>query len=202
MIRTHQILNALLFLACSVPIALADPQTVAEVVLRDDFDKLPSGPLCKILWARAEYHYLPECAPKGPWTITAYSSSIGSQRAWKVIEHAGRNALLQEYSPRSEKHTHPMVVAGDAVWKDYTLITRFAPQIAGAQSGVVFRYQNDRCYYFFGVESAHAVLKMVRHETSFRTPFEQILAKQEFAWTAGDELLAEISVAGPKIKSP
>ena len=62
-------------------------------VLRDEFKTLPTGPLSKVLWARAEYHYLPESGPKGPWNISCYSSALGSQRAWKVIEHAGRNTL-------------------------------------------------------------------------------------------------------------
>lgn len=171
-----------------------------EVVMRDEFESLPSGMLTKVLWARAEYHYLPECAPKGPWTITAYTSSIGSQRAWKVIEHEGNKALLQVYVPESDKHSHPMVIAGDPLWQDYVLSARFAPLGGGGRSGVVFRYQNDRCYYFFGVEGQQAVLKMVRHETSFRTPLEKILAKQEFAWEAGKELSAEIAVIGSSIK--
>ena len=113
-------------------------------ILRDEFDTLPSGPLSKVLWARAEYHFLPESGPKGPWNITAYTSTIGSQRAWQVIEHEGRKALLQTYTPQSEKHIHPMVTAGDPLWENYQVAVRFTPQSSQRQCGVLFRLRNDR----------------------------------------------------------
>ena len=96
--------------ALSANAVAADP-AMTQLVLNDQFDLLPSGMLQKVLWARAEYHYLPDGSPKGPWTITAYSSAIGSQRAWKVVENGGRKGLLQTYTPESDKHTHPMVIA-------------------------------------------------------------------------------------------
>ena len=99
-------------------------------VLRDEFETLPTGPLSKVLWARAEYHYLPESGPKGPWSISCYSSALGSQRAWKVIEHAGRNTLQQNYTPgKSDSHVHPMVVAGDPLWENYILDVSFSSSV-------------------------------------------------------------------------
>ncbi len=165
-------------------------------ILLDEFDTLPSGPLSKVLWARAEYHYLPESAPKGPWSITCYSSSIGSQRAWKVIEHAGRHALLQTYTPRSRKHIHPMVVSGDPLWQNYRLDVHFAPLSNEGRSGVMVRAHNDRNYYFFGVEGGQALLKLVQEEFEFRKPREKILAQAPFEWKTGEELHAVVEVQG------
>lgn len=170
-----------------------------ETVMTDGFAKLPAGPLSRVLWARAEYHFLPDCAPKGPWTITSYSSSIGSQRAWKVVDENGQRALLQTYSPESDKHTHPMLCAGDPLWKDYVVSVRFTPLNGDARRGVIFRYQNDRCYYFFGIEGRQAVLKLVKHETAFRSPFEQTLARQDVTLPFDLEIAAQISVQGAKI---
>jgi len=172
----------------------------AVVVLHDEFETLPTGPLSKVLWARAEYHYLPESGPKGPWNISCYSSALGSQRAWKVVEHAGRNVLQQNYKPgKSDSHVHPMVVAGDPLWQNYVLNVSFSPQSRDRRSGVMFRIRNDRCYYFFGVEGDHAVLKMVQEETSFREPFEKTLATQTLDWSNGDDLPVRVQVAGPRI---
>lgn len=187
-------------LLCHPAVLFAEDASKLDVVMRDEFDSLPAGMLTKVLWARAEYHYLPDCGPKGPWTVTAYTSSIGSQRAWKIVEHRGHHALLQTYVPESDKHSHPMVTAGDPFWKDYLLSVRFAPLDEGRRSGIAFRYQNDRCYYFFGFEGPHAVLKMVQHETAFRTPFEKTLATKELARKGGDEFQADISLVGSKIK--
>ncbi|MFO1021799.1 MAG: hypothetical protein U0903_14055 [Planctomycetales bacterium] len=148
-------------------------------LLTDQFDMLPSGALSKVLWARAEYHYLPECAPKGPWSVTCYTSSIGSQRAWKIIDHKGQHALLQTYTPGADKHISPTLLAGDPLWQDYRIAVSFAPATE-RRSGVMFRVRNNRCYYFFGVEEGNAVLKTVQDELQFRKPLEKILAKQSF----------------------
>ena len=168
-------------------------------ILRDEFDTLPSGALSKVLWARAEYHFLPESGPKGPWNITAYTSTIGSQRAWQVIERDGHKELRQTYTPQSEKHIHPMVTAGDPLWENYQLLVRYTPQSNQRQSGVLFRLRNDRCYYFFGVVGEKAVLKLVQDELEFRKPFEKVLAEKEFAWKPDDELTATVQVDGPRI---
>jgi rhamnogalacturonan endolyase len=169
-------------------------------VLRDEFESLPTGPLSKVLWARAEYHYLPESQPKGPWSISCYSSALGSQRAWKVVEHAGHNVLLQTYTPgKSDSHVHPMVVAGDPLWENYTLNAVFAPESRARRSGLMFRIRNDRCYYFFGVEGDQAVLKLIQDETSFRTPFEKILASQPLNWSPGEDIPVQVVVNGTRI---
>ncbi len=63
----------------------------------------------------------------------------------------------------------------------------------------MFRIRNDRCYYFFGVEGDRAVLKIVQHETSFRPPFEKILATQALTWTPGENLRLRIQVNGAHI---
>jgi rhamnogalacturonan endolyase len=187
----------------AVILPLSVPELLAEdtvTVLRDEFETLPTGPLSKVLWARAEYHYLPESGPKGPWDISCYSSALGSQRAWKIIEHAGRNTLQQNYTPgKNDNHVHPMVVAGDSLWENYILDVSLSPQSRDRQSGVMFRIRNDRCYYFFGVEGDQAVLKMVREETSFRKPFEETLATQTLDWVIGEDIAVRVRVNGSHI---
>jgi rhamnogalacturonan endolyase len=95
-----------------------------------------------------------------------------------------------------------MFIAGDALWSDYILQVQFVPQTQqqGA-SGVVFRYRNDRCYYFFGVEGKEAVLKSVAHATAFHKPFEKVLDSTAFDWQAGQPLVAHVSVQGEKIRA-
>ena len=69
--------------------------------------------------------------------------------------------MVQTYD-NPDVHTHPMVIAGDPLWDDYTLTVTFAPGSSVKQSGILFRYQNDRCYYFCGVSGDKAVMKMVK----------------------------------------
>ena len=109
--------------------------------------------------------------------------------------------LAQTFENRKERHTHPMVVAGDALWSDYTLKVRFAPGSTAGRSGVVFRYQNDRCYYFFGIEGPKGSLRLVQHETAFHQPFEKMLAEAPFKWTEGQFVEAVIDVQGNHINA-
>jgi hypothetical protein len=94
-----------------------------------------------------------------------------------------------------------MVIAGDELWGDYTVSVSFAPESKRGQSGLVFRYRNDRCYYFFGVNDNRAVLKMVRHGIAFRKPFEEVLAEAPFPWQIGEYLVARVKVHGAHIRA-
>jgi rhamnogalacturonan endolyase len=170
------------------------------VLFEDGFGGLRTGSLGSDVGAHAEYHYLPEVGPKGNWSISTFSSSGLSQRAWRVARHDGQPVMLQAYENKLQ-HTHPMLVGGDELWRDYTITVRFAPEAGKGRSGLVFRYHNDRCNYFFGVEGPKAVLKMVQHENDFRKPFEKILASQDFACKPGDELVAEVTVAGAHMQA-
>ena len=187
---------------CIVAVHAAEPSTnqPSVVLFEDGFGELRSGSLGSVLGAHAEYHYLPETGPKGNWAITTFSSSGLSQHAWRAARHNDKPVLLQTYE-NTLKHTHPMVVGGEELWADYTLTATFAPESAKGRNGIVFRYRNDRCNYFFGIEGSKAVLKMVQHEKDFRKPFEKLLDSKEFSWKAGDDLLAEVTVSGEHIEA-
>jgi rhamnogalacturonan endolyase len=176
------------------------PTADSVVLFDDDFGGLRTGPFFSVVGAHAEYHYLPECDPKGGWAVSTFTSDPGSQRAWRVCRDGPRPYMLQAYRNTS-RDTHPMLVAGNTLWDDYTVVARFAPESGVGQSGIVFRYQNDRCYYFFGVDGPKAVLKMVRHGTGFRQPYEKILAEGACPWKPGDELTATVTVRGDLIQA-
>ena len=170
-----------------------------RALLDEDFRGFRSGVWLGVVDAHAEYHYLPETAPKGNWSVSTFRSTIPSQRAWRVMSHDGQRVLAQTFDNRKERHTHPMVIAGDPLWTDYTLEVRFTPESNVGRSGVVFRYRNDRCNYFFGVEGSKASLRMVQHETAFRQPYEKILAEASFTFKPGEYLTAVITVEGNHI---
>ncbi|TWU14684.1 FG-GAP repeat protein [Symmachiella macrocystis] len=196
-----------LFITLMAVVAIASVAVAAEdnadeqILLEDGFADLKPGQFSSLVGAHTEYHYLPDSAPKGHWSVSSFTSRITSQRAWKVFEHEGEAVLAQIYDNVKTKHAHPMVVAGDDAWQDYTCEVRFVPESDRDQSGVVFRYRNDRCYYFFGVDGDQAILKMVRHATAYHKPFERILASEKFDWKPGEPLVARIQVDGDNIKA-
>ncbi len=187
---------------CSALICLlASGGLAADVVLLDDdFSGLRSGPLLGVVGAHTEYHYLPEAAPKGNWAVSTFSSDTATQRGWQVRRENGDALLAQTYDNK-RAYTHPMVVAGDELWEDYTVTVRFAPEARERPSGVAFRYRNDRCYYFFGVDGSEAILKMVRHATAYHKPYEKVLARAECNWTPGQYLTAKVTVAEDHIRA-
>ena len=169
-------------------------------LFKDDFSGFKAGLIFDVVGAHTEYHYLSQLASRGKWAVSSFKSD-GSQRAWRVIEEDGTRVMYQSYEDTKTKFTHAMLVAGDALWENYRLDARFAPESDKGQSGIIFRYRNDRCYYFFGVNGAKAILKMVRHETAYHKPNEKILAEKEFAWTPGAYLNAVVEVEGSHIRA-
>ncbi len=51
-------------------------------LLQDAFVDLPIGQFSPEVGPHTEYHFLPEAAPKGNWTVSCFISPIESQRAW------------------------------------------------------------------------------------------------------------------------
>lgn len=186
----------LLFLLGVPGLAEDSPDTDRTVVVfQDDFSQYASGVWMGVVGAEAEYHYLPEVSPVGNWAVSAYRSEPESQRAWRIEEWDGDRVLAVEYENKWEE-THPMVVAGDPLWQDYIVNVSWTPLTDKGQSGVIFRYQNDRCYYFLGVSGGRGSLKYVKDGDAFRKPHEEVLAEARLNWRPGDPLRAEVSLDG------
>jgi len=171
-----------------------------EILLEDDFSGLDVGMFSAPVGAHTEYHFLPEAAPKGNWTVACFVPEAGSQRAWHVQERDGSRVMAQTFD-NAREYSHPTLVTGDERWRDYAVSVRFAPETRRAQSGVVFRYRNSRCYYFFGFRGDEVVLKMVRHAADFHQPYEEVLAQQECDWSPGAEYAAAIAARGNHIRA-
>lgn len=175
-----------------------------QLLLEDDFSGLEAGNFSAEVGAHTEYHYLPEAAPKGNWAVACFSSGGDRGRAWQVQESGAARLMAQTIENRYV-HTHPTLVCGDPLWGDLTATIRITPQrgpeAGTGQSGLVFRYRNSRCYYFFGLSEDGIVLKMVRHATAYRKPYEEILAQSPFAWQENHTYTASVSARGRSIRA-
>jgi rhamnogalacturonan endolyase len=172
-----------------------------RVLLDEDFSGLDPGMFSAPVGPHTEYHYLPEAAPKGNWAVSCFTWEPGSQRAWHVKEENASHVMAQTFDNEEMEHTHPMIISGDENWGDYTVSVRFAPESDRDQSGLVFRYRNDRCYYFFGLEKGRAVLRRVRHATGFHEPDEKLLAEGELSWVPGEYHTLTVRVDGDHIRA-
>ena len=160
----------------------------------DDYHGLKRGSLSTDQGAYTEYHYLSEAAPKGNWAVS-------NDRGWWSVHEANGERFIYQSKMDEIDYSHPMIIAGDEFWEDYKFTVRFVPESKQYQSGVVFRYQNDRCYYFFGAEGDKVVLKMVKDATGFHQPYEKVLSEVQYQWQPGDVLTAEVSVQANHIRA-
>jgi len=172
---------------------------MAKILLQDDFSDLDIGPFSVEVGAHTEYHYLPEAAPKGNWTVAAFRSGTDAGRAWKVIQHENSHAMAQTFE-NTFVHTHPILSTGDILWQDYTATVRITPQVKQGQVGVAFRFKNSRCYYFFGLNEAGLVLKSVEHETEFHVPDEKVLAEQAYDWQVNQPYILRVTAQGQHLR--
>ena len=194
----HTIVLGGIALLCSSALGLS------AVLLDDQFEALRPGLFSAgVIGAHAEYHYVHETAPQGNWVVSCFTSGTAEQRAWWVTSEDG-DARLSQTIHYQRTHSHPFVCTvakGSAFWRDYTTSVRFAPESGKGQSGIAFRYQNDRCYYFFGVKGSKAILKVVNHATAFHKPDETILAERPFVRAPGEFLTAVIRIEGNRIRA-
>lgn len=202
MLRQTSIRWTFIFLFVLISSACSGGETSHGLVLLDeDFSGLDPGMFSAPVGPHTEYHYLPEAAPKGNWAVSCFTWEPGSQEAWHVKEENDSHVMVQTFDNQEMEHTHPMIVSGDENWGDYTVSVRFAPESDRDQSGIVFRYRNDRCYYFFGLEKGRAVLRRVRHATGFHEPDEELLAEEDLSWTPGEYYTATVRVEGDRIRA-
>ncbi len=141
----------------------------------------------------------------GHWEVASTLRQEGFNDSWEIVDVDGTKSLLQTFTnlnPNSEPLslvTHPMIVAGDSLWKDYTIDVEFTPQAIYDKCGVVFKYRNPTDFYFFGIEGNTVTLKLVRPSVTPLRPFERILDYRPLVWTPGDRFHAVVNIRRDKI---
>jgi rhamnogalacturonan endolyase len=184
----------ILAMACCVIFTFCIQSNQKVILFYDDFSGLKRESLSTDLGAHTEYHYLEEAALKGNWAVS-------NDRGWWRVHEVNGTRFIYQTKIDDAIYAHPMIVAGDEFWEDYNLSVSFIPELKKHQSGAVFRYQNDRCYYFFGVDGDTAILKMVKHAKGFHQPYEKILSQTHYKWKTGESLTADIRIEGNCIKA-
>ena len=170
------------------------------MVFSDDLTGLPRGVFNSEGGAHTEYHFLHEAMPKGNWALSTFSSGT-KQNSWQVRDENRDRVIYQVNNFKSGSHTHPMLVAGDELWENYTLEVVMSPTKGDSESGVAFRYLNDRCYYFFGIIGEKVILKLVDHEKGFHKPNEKILDEKPYLIPQQTWLTVKIQVNGSAINA-
>jgi hypothetical protein len=105
-----------------------------RTLLCDDFSDLDTGLFSAPVGPLTEYHYLPEAGKKGNWEVACFGSAGGMRKtgwaiAWQVKTDDSQKVMCQTFSNKEYGRTHPIIVAGDSLWRDYKLTVVFCPEM-------------------------------------------------------------------------
>jgi len=169
-----------------------------EILFFDDFNSTRRGPISIAVGAHTEYHYLHEAAPKGKWEVSTFPT--GSILHWSIrSDSEGNNQMVNDVTNNYFSHTHPMLCAGDRFWSDYDLSVNLNLESDEKMSGIIARYQNDRCYYVFCLFKGKAQIKYVHHARDLHEPYEEVLAEVEYNLKPGRDMTMQFSLKGNKL---
>lgn len=199
-----KVLINLLFVVTILNLTGCKSDKLNQVLLYDNFNDLKTGLFSAPVGPHTEYHYLPEAGKKGNWEVTSFGTGRLDDwgHAWQVIENGPKKNMHQTFANyKQTQWTHPMIIAGDSLWRDYKFTTLFIPENDSLASGVAFRYQNSRQFYFFGVKHSKAYVSIINHGAGMRVLNEKILTEQPYELVPGQELKAMITVQGNSIEA-
>ena len=143
----------------------------------------------------------------GSWSVASSLRQDGFDRAWVIRSEDGENYMAQTFSNLNDKDsplslvTHPMIVAGESLWSDYSIEVVFSPEAKFDKCGVVFAYKHPADFYFFGIEGNTVTLKHVQQSLTPLRPIERILDIRPLVWSPGERLNATVTVRRNKVST-
>lgn len=126
-----------------------------------------------------EYHFVRRNFTDG-WDIV---NNRGPEE-WYIFESDGKHSLRYlgyNKTVWTNGFIYPILCYGDKLWKDYTLDVTITPLDRSDLNGIIFRYQDGRHYYLFGLDAEDKVTLRYRDgEKGFRKDGWNELASAKF----------------------
>ena len=167
-----------------------------EILLNEDFSTLPHGPLGTDVGAHTEYHYIAEARSQTRWAVSTFRYNLPP--SWEIRKH-GSGQMLVQNAVNPNKHWHPMVVTGSEFWNNYSVEVTFKPEDLKRRNGLVFRYQNDRQYYFAGIENDSVKIIKDNDGKAFQIPDETVLAADAYNGDSAENIKIRVEIAEDEI---
>ncbi len=195
--RSH---NIFLFVAVLFVFLISGCENGEKTIFYDDFSQVQRGQYSVPVGAHTEYHYLHEAAPKGKWEVSTYRYDVPFMLVWKVeTNEAGKAQMVSDYvNPNPQ--CIPMLCAGNRFWGDYQLEVNLELENDDQISGIITRYQNDRCHYVFCLHKGKAQILYYNQAKAFRQPYKEVLAEENVQVDFSKPIDMKFSVKGNKLK--
>ena len=190
-----------------LPIFLAScsGNVMQTTVFTDGFQDLETGSTPAKSSGSPAIYFDPGRDRMGEWKVAANLRQPGFNTAWEIRREGDANYLAQTFYNLDNHNTplslttHPMLVAGDSLWKDCTIEVDFTPLAKFDKCGVVFKYRNPSDFFFFGIEGNTVTLKQVMQSVTPMRPVERTLDSRPLVWTPGEKISATITLRRNKV---
>ncbi len=195
----------LLFLL--ILISSCSENVIQTTVFEDGFQELEVGEVPNNDLANPAIFFDSRHGTLGNWIVASNLQEEGFSDAWEIRREEGENFLAQNFTNLNQSNTplslitHPLIVAGDSLWQDYTIDVEFTPLAKFDKCGVVFKYHDPTNFFFFGIEGNTVTLKHIQQSVTPLRPIEKILDFKPLVWTPGEKLHATVTVRRNKVST-
>ncbi len=195
----------LLFLL--ILISSCSENVIQTTVFEDGFQELEAGEVPNNDLANPAIFFDSRHGTLGNWIVASNLQEEGFSDAWEIRREEGENFLAQNFTNLNQSNTplslitHPLIVAGDSLWQDYTIDVEFTPLAKFDKCGVVFKYKDPTNFFFFGIEGNTVTLKHIQQSVTPLRPIEKILDFKPMVWTPGEKLHATVTVRRNKVST-
>ena len=146
-----------------------------------------------------EYQYIARQFTDG-WEIV---NNRGLEE-WKVLDTDGKHSLAYlgfNVSVWTNEFTYPILCYGDPLWSNYNLEVSLTPLSRKDLNGVIFRYQDGRHYYLFGLDKGDRVTLRYRDgEKGFRLDGWHEIASVKMATDSSASINMRVELKGNQIR--
>jgi hypothetical protein len=173
---------------------------IQTTVFTDGFQELETGSAPELSNGSPAIYFHPDRDRMGHWKVAANLRQPGFNDAWEIRREGDSNYLAQTFSNLDDQNsplsltTHPMVVAGDSLWKDCTIEVEFTPLEKFDKCGVVFKYRNPSDFFYFGIEGNTVTMKQVMQSVTPMRPVERTLGSRPLVWIPGEKMTATVTL--------
>ncbi|MGW8314606.1 MAG: hypothetical protein ACWGNV_03320 [Bacteroidales bacterium] len=186
-------------------LASCSGNVMQTTVFKDGFQDLRAGLNPVTVEDDPAIYFSPERGRLGSWQVATYFRNQGFDDAWEIRREGDVNYLAQSFINLNVQNeplsltVHPMVVAGDSLWRDCTIEAEFTPLAKFDKCGIIFKYRNPSNYFYFGIEGNIVTLKRVMPSVTPLRPIEMTLDSRPLVWTPGERFTATITLRRNKV---
>lgn len=147
-------------------------------LVNEDFKSFNVGdfPYEPLLGAMGEYHYRPNLWYGGRWYDPTPVMGTGGIKMWIISQYGDKKFI--EYSTAVKSNMDDMLIlaTGDPDWTDCEVSCEVRPLLRASYAGMIFRYQDSRCFYSLAFQNGCLKLIMKKHTELV------VLASKEFPY--------------------